>query len=59
MLATVQGFGGAMRQAIGGMTNAAWGPLAPFKMGAILLILAILLTVMHLRHQWRTEVTAV
>ena len=57
VLATVQGFGGAMGQAIGGMTNAAWGPLAPFKMGAILLMLAMLLTVMHLRHQWRTDVT--
>ena len=53
MLATVQGFGGAAGQAIGGMTNAAWGPVAPFKMGALLLMLAVVLVVMHLRHERR------
>jgi predicted MFS family arabinose efflux permease len=53
MLATVQGFGGAAGQAIGGMTNAAWGPVAPFRMGALLLMLAIVLVLMHLRHQRR------
>ncbi|MEX0785746.1 MAG: MFS transporter [Dehalococcoidia bacterium] len=51
VLATVQGFGGAAGQAIGGMTSAAWGPLAPFKVGAILLMLALVLTVMQLQHQ--------
>ncbi|OGO53116.1 MAG: hypothetical protein A2148_11405 [Chloroflexi bacterium RBG_16_68_14] len=55
MLATVQGLGGAVGQAIGGMTNAAWGPVAPFKLGAILLVLALVLTVMHLHHQRRGE----
>jgi MFS family permease len=55
VLATVQGFGGAAGQAIGGLTNAAWGPLAPFRMGAILLGLAMLLTIMHLRHQQHAE----
>ena len=55
MLATVQGFGGAAGQAIGGLTNAAWGPLAPFRMGAILLGFAIVLTIMHLHHQQRAE----
>ncbi len=55
MLATVQGFGGAAGQAIGGLTNAAWGPLAPFRMGAILLGFAILLTMMHLHNQRRAE----
>ena len=54
VLATVQAFGGAAGQAIGGMTNAAWGPLAPFKMGAILLMLALVLTLMHLQHQRRS-----
>lgn len=58
VLATVQGFGGAVGQAIGGVTNAAWGPVAPFKMGAILLMLALFLTVMHLQHQRRSEAAA-
>jgi MFS family permease len=51
LLATVQGFGGAAGQAIGGLTNAAWGPLAPFRMGAVLLAFAIVLTVVQLRQQ--------
>lgn len=58
MLATVQGIGGATGQAVGGLTNATWGPDAPFKMGAILLMLALLLTVMQLQHQ-RTSPPAV
>jgi MFS family permease len=59
LLATVQGIGGATGQAIGGLTSAAWGPAAPFKMGAALLALALVLTVMHLQHQRRTEAIAV
>jgi MFS family permease len=55
VLATVQGLGGAAGQAIGGLSNAAWGPLAPFRMGAVLLALAMVLTVMHLMHQQRAE----
>ncbi len=55
VLATVQGFGGAAGQAIGGTTNAAWGPVAPFKMGAVLLILALCLTLVQLYHQRRSE----
>src|SRR3972149_570687 len=35
MLATVQGFGGAAGQAIGGFNNAAWGPLAPVRLGGV------------------------
>jgi predicted MFS family arabinose efflux permease len=54
LLATVQGVGGAAGQAIGGMTNAAWGPVAPLKVGAVLLMLALILTVMQLQHQRRT-----
>jgi MFS family permease len=54
VLATVQGFGGAAGQAIGGVTNAAWGPVAPLKLGAMVLMLAMVLAVMHLRHQQRT-----
>ena len=53
MLATVQGLGGAAGQAIGGMTNAVWGPVAPFKMGALLLMLAVVLVLFHLRNQRR------
>ncbi len=51
MLATVQGMGGAAGQAIGGVTSAFWGPVAPFKVGAILLAFALVLTVMQLRQQ--------
>ncbi|MEX1254359.1 MAG: MFS transporter [Dehalococcoidia bacterium] len=58
MLATVQGLGGAAGQALGGLTNAFFGPVAPFKVGAILLALALALTVMHLQHQRRSEAQA-
>ena len=62
ILATVQGLGGAVGQAVGGLTNAAWGPVAPFKLGAILLVMALVLTVMHLhqqrRHQQRGSASA-
>ncbi len=55
VLATVQGVGGAAGQAIGGVTSAAFGPVAPFKMGAMLLMLALVLTVAHLLQQRRFE----
>ena len=55
VLATVQGFGGALGQAAGGLTNAAWGPVAPFRMGAILLGVALVLTIMQLHQQRRDE----
>jgi hypothetical protein len=32
--------------------------VAPFKIGAILLVLALVLTVMHLQHQRRAEIAA-
>jgi MFS family permease len=57
-LATVQAFGGAAGQAIGGVVNGAWGPLAPFKIGAILLMLALVLTIVHLQHQRRSTAAA-
>ena len=57
VLATVQGLGGAVGQAVGGVANAAWGPVAPFKLGAILLVLALVLTVMHLYQQRRSAAT--
>ena len=55
ILATVQSLGGAVGQAVGGVTNAAWGPVAPFKLGAILLVLALVLTVLHLHQQRRHQ----
>ncbi len=59
LLATVQGFGGVAGSAIGGVANAAWGPVAPFKMGAVLLMLALCLTVMHLHQQRESTPTPV
>jgi len=58
LLATVQGFGGAAGQAIGGLTNSAWGPVAPFRMGAVLLGLAIVLTFVQLHQQQQAEALA-
>jgi MFS family permease len=49
-LAAVQGLGGAVGQAAGGQVSAMYGPEAPFKFAAILLGVAILLTVIHLQH---------
>ena len=54
VLATVQGLGGVVGQAIGGASSAVWGPVAPFKVGAILLVLALMLTVVHLYHHRRS-----
>jgi MFS family permease len=48
-LATVQGVGGVAGQVVGGVTNAAWGPVAPFKVGALVLVAALLLAAMYLR----------
>lgn len=53
VLATVQGLGGAAGQAIGGVSSAFWGPVAPFKLGAVLLMAALLLAVLYLQHQRR------
>jgi MFS family permease len=50
-LTAVQGLGGAMGQALGGAVNQLYGPLAPFKFGAILLGAALLLTVVQLRQE--------
>jgi MFS family permease len=50
-LAAVQGLGGAVGQAAGGRVSEVYGPAAPFKFAAILLGVAILLTVVHLQHQ--------
>jgi DHA1 family bicyclomycin/chloramphenicol resistance-like MFS transporter len=44
-LSAVQGLGVAGGQALGGVIGGAWGPLAPFKLAALLLMVALLLTV--------------
>jgi MFS family permease len=55
MLATVQGLGGVAGQAIGGVSSDLWGPVAPFKLGAILLAMAVVLTLAQFHHQRRSE----
>jgi MFS family permease len=50
-LTAVQGLGGAMGQALGGAVNQLYGPLAPFKFGAMLLGAALVLTVVQLRQE--------
>ncbi len=49
-LAAVQGLGGAVGQAAGGQVSAMYGPEAPFKFAAILLGVAVVLTVIHIQH---------
>ncbi|MBI2724025.1 MAG: MFS transporter [Chloroflexi bacterium] len=50
LLSAVQGLGVAGGQALGGVIGGVWGPLAPFKLAALLLMLALLLIVTH--HTW-------
>ena len=51
--AAVQGLGGAVGQAAGGKVSEMYGPLAPFNFAAVLLGVAILLTIVYIRHQQR------
>jgi MFS family permease len=44
-LSAVQGLGVAGGQALGGVIGGVWGPLAPFKLAALLLMVALMLTV--------------
>jgi MFS family permease len=48
-LSAVQGLGVAGGQALGGVIGGLWGPLAPFKLAALLLMVAVALIVMQLR----------
>jgi MFS family permease len=50
-LAAVQGLGGAAGQAAGGRVSETYGPMAPFKIAAVLLGVAILLTLVYVQHQ--------
>jgi len=49
-LAAVQGLGAAGGQALGGLLGGMYGPLAPFKLAALMLMLALGVIVAH---QWR------
>ena len=52
----MQGLGGVVGQLVGGVSSEMWGPVAPFKMGGLLLMLALFLTVAHLYHSRRAAV---
>jgi predicted MFS family arabinose efflux permease len=59
----VQGLGVAGGQALGGVVGGVWGPLAPFKLAALLLMVALALTVAnqyaHARRRPATELAPV
>jgi len=59
-LSAVQGLGVAGGQALGGMIGGFWGPLAPFKLAALLLMVATALIVANVaaHHRARMRVTA-
>jgi DHA1 family multidrug resistance protein-like MFS transporter len=50
-LAAVQGLGGALGQAAGGRVSEMYGPVAPFKFAAMLLGVAMFLTLLYVQHQ--------
>jgi MFS family permease len=52
-LSAVQGLGVAGGQALGGVIGGVWGPLAPFKLAALLLMIALALIVSHQAMQKR------
>ncbi len=54
-LSAVQGLGVAGGQALGGVIGGIWGPLAPFKLAALLLMVALALIISHqaMQHQQR------
>jgi MFS family permease len=54
-LTAVQGLGVAGGQALGGVIGGVWGPLAPFKLAALLLMVALALTVAHQAAQTRSR----
>src|SRR5438552_15257374 len=58
-LTAVQGLGVAGGQALGGVIGDVWGPLAPFKLAALLLIVALALTVANQQVQDRRNRTPV
>lgn len=50
-LAAIQGLGSVMGQALGGTVSELYGPLAPFRFGALMLGIALLLTILQMHHQ--------
>jgi MFS family permease len=52
-LSAVQGLGVAAGQAMGGAIGGVWGPLAPFKIASLLLMVALALIVAHQHTQSR------
>ena len=54
-LAAVQGLGAALGQAAGGRVSETYGPTAPFRFAAVLLGVAILLTLVYVQHLRRKE----
>ncbi len=54
-LTAVQGLGVAGGQALGGVIGGVYGPLAPFKLAALLLMVALALTVAHQHMQDRRQ----
>lgn len=54
-LSAVQGLGVAGGQALGGVIGGVWGPLAPFKLAALLLMVALALTLAHQAQQSRSR----
>jgi len=58
-LSAVQGLGVAGGQAMGGVIGGIWGPLAPFKIAALMLMIALALIVAHqARHHRRAAGSA-
>lgn len=55
VLSAVQGLGVAGGQALGGMIGGFWGPLAPFKLAALLLMAATALIVMNVAAHQRSR----
>jgi MFS family permease len=54
-LTAVQGMGVAGGQALGGVIGGVWGPLAPFKLAALLLMIAVALIAANQLHHARTR----
>ncbi len=54
-LSAVQGLGVAGGQALGGVIGGVWGPLAPFKLAALLLMLAMALIIANYASQSRAR----
>jgi len=52
-LTAIQGLGTVLGQALGGTVGETMGPLAPFRFGALMLAVALVLAFVHMQHQSR------